>query len=276
MRLARAGCTRRRRRSEPLLSGLDPPAPPQPASEVIERLGLWERPARAAARPRVLLNMVAPPTAARRSTGARARSASDADRELFHALRAVVRRACWSAPARCARALRAPCFATRRLRELRASAGSTEEPLACIVSGRLVARSATSRCCASRRRAWSILTASAASVPRARRRRSSTCAAPRTASSTCRPRSAELAERFAIASLLCEGGPHLARAAARRRPGRRAVPRRLAPKLAGGEPSGGEALRILAGAELDPPAALELLGALRERLAPVPALRGPR
>ena len=32
---------------------------------------------------------------------------------------------------------------------------------------------------------------------------------------------------------------------------------------AGGEPAGGEALRILAGAELEPPATLELLDVLR-------------
>ena len=38
----------------------------------------------------------------------------------------------------------------------------------------------------------------------------------------------------------------------------------LSPLLAGGEPMAGEALRILAGIELDPPVALELTGMLRE------------
>ena len=36
----------------------------------------------------------------------------------------------------------------------------------------------------------------------------------------------------------------------------------VSPILAGGEPSGGEALRILAGTELDAPAALELRSVL--------------
>ncbi len=62
--------------------------------------------------------------------------------------------------------------------------------------------------------------------------------------------------------MLCEGGPHLARellAAGLLDE----IFLTVSPLLAGGEPSAGEALRILAGAELDPPVGLELLGAMR-------------
>ena len=73
--------------------------------------------------------------------------------------------------------------------------------------------------------------------------------------------SSALTERFGVSSLLCEGGPHLAR----RLLGEGLVDElflSVAPLLAGGEPSGGEALRILAGPELESPARLELLSAL--------------
>jgi 5-amino-6-(5-phosphoribosylamino)uracil reductase len=72
----------------------------------------------------------------------------------------------------------------------------------------------------------------------------------------------ELADRFGVRLLLCEGGPHLARELL----AEGLVDElflSLSPLLAGGEPAGGEALRILAGAELEPPAGLELLSVLR-------------
>jgi riboflavin biosynthesis pyrimidine reductase len=61
--------------------------------------------------------------------------------------------------------------------------------------------------------------------------------------------------------VLCEGGPHLARQLL----GAGLVDElflSLSPMLAGGEPAGGEALRILAGTELEPPVGLELLDVL--------------
>ena len=72
----------------------------------------------------------------------------------------------------------------------------------------------------------------------------------------------ELRERFAVRALLCEGGPHLARELLA---GGLLdeLYLSLSPMLAGGEPSGGEALRILAGAELAAPVPLELAGVLR-------------
>lgn len=64
-----------------------------------------------------------------------------------------------------------------------------------------------------------------------------------------------------MATLLCEGGPHLARQLL----GAGLLDElflSISPRLAGGEPSGGEALRIIAGAELETPAELELLNVL--------------
>ena len=74
---------------------------------------------------------------------------------------------------------------------------------------------------------------------------------------------AELRLRYDVRSLLCEGGPHLARELL----AENLVDElflSLSPLLAGGEPMAGEALRILAGLELEPPVALELTGVLRE------------
>jgi riboflavin biosynthesis pyrimidine reductase len=73
---------------------------------------------------------------------------------------------------------------------------------------------------------------------------------------------AELGERFGVQSVLCEGGPHLARQLL----GAGLINElflSVAPMLAGGEPAGGEALRILAGDELKPPVALELHSVLQ-------------
>jgi 5-amino-6-(5-phosphoribosylamino)uracil reductase len=72
----------------------------------------------------------------------------------------------------------------------------------------------------------------------------------------------ELRERFGVESVLCEGGPHLAwQLLAAGLIDELFLT--LAPLLAGGEASGDEALRIIAGAELQPPRRLELLAVLR-------------
>jgi riboflavin biosynthesis pyrimidine reductase len=244
--------------SEPLLKGLDPPGQPQPASEAAEQLGLWDRPSAPPPRPRVLLNMVS--TADGRATlaGRSGPISGAADRELFHALRAssdgILVGAGTVRTERYGRLLR-----DQSLRELRERRGLEPEPIACIVSGRLalgedipLLREPESRV--------AILTASEASVPELGAQieyvRSPGAQLDLAAAME------ELAGRFAIVSLLCEGGPHLARellAAG-------LVDElflTISPVLAGGEPSGGEALRILAGAEIEPPVGLELLGAMR-------------
>src|SRR5436305_4923759 len=61
---------------------------PLTAADLTERLGLWERPGEPPPRPRVMLNMVS--TADGRATlaGRSGPVSGQADRELFHALRA--------------------------------------------------------------------------------------------------------------------------------------------------------------------------------------------
>jgi riboflavin biosynthesis pyrimidine reductase len=206
----------------------------------------------------VLLNMVE--TADGRATlGGRSGAVSGAaDRELFHALRAscdgVLVGAGTVRAERYGRMLR-----DESLRALRERHGMPPEPLACIVSGRLVLgddipllRDPEARVV--------VLTASEASLPELGAQldyvRTPGAQLDLAAAVT------ELATRFSLASVLCEGGPHLARellAAGLLDE----IFLTVSPLLAGGEPSSGEALRILAGAELDPPAQLELLDAMR-------------
>jgi len=237
---------------------LEPAGEPLSAAALTEQLGLWERPSEPPPRPRVLLNMVE--TADGRATlGGRSGPVSGAaDRELFHALRASVDGVLIGAGTVRAehygRMLRDPA-----LRELRERRGLDPEPLACIVSGRL-ALAEDIPLLREPEAHVVVLTASEASLPELGARIDYV----RTPGGQLDLAAAlaELATRFSLASVMCEGGPHLAR-------------QMLAdglldevfltvsPLLAGGEPSGGEALRILAGAELETPAELELLGAMR-------------
>src|SRR5271154_1039651 len=79
--------------AQPLrLERLLPSGPAASAAEIVQQLGLWERPAPAAGhgRARVMLNMIATADG-RASVGGRSGSLSDrADRELFHGLRSAV------------------------------------------------------------------------------------------------------------------------------------------------------------------------------------------
>lgn len=243
---------------EPLrLRPLLPPGEPLEIPAAVEHIGLWERPASPAERPRVLLNMIAT-VDGRATLGGRSGNISGpADRALFHALRlpvdAVLVGAGTVRSERYGGLVRDPAD-----RELRVERGLPAEPLACVVSGRLALDEDVPLLRDPQARVV-LVTASQASLPshgasveyvRAGRGRLDLAAALR-----------ELGSRFAVQTLLCEGGPHLAR---------QLVAEGLvdevflsvAPMLAGGEPSGGEALRILAGAELDPPAPLQLLGVL--------------
>jgi riboflavin biosynthesis pyrimidine reductase len=244
-----------------LLERMLPAGDPASVTEIVDGFGLWQSSGVAAKRPRVLLNMIATADG-RASLGGRSGPLSDeADRELFHGLRAAVDAVLVGAGT--VRTERyGPLVRDASHRALRRRRGLGEEPLACIVSGRLaldadipLLRDPDARV--------AILTASAASL-----------SLPRTAAHIDYVRTAragvldlsaalaELSERFAVRTLLCEGGPHLA--------GQLLAAGlvdelflSVSPKLAGGEPAGGEALRILAGAELEPPVELELLGVLR-------------
>jgi riboflavin-specific deaminase-like protein len=241
------------------LNRLLPPGPPATAAEVVEELRLWRRETPAGPLPRVLLNMVSTVDGRAALEGRSAPLSSQADRELFHALRAPVDAVLVGAGTvrreRYGRLVRDE--AVRRLRRER---GLAEEPLAVIVSGSLrldpdvplladaaarvvVLTSATGE-----------LPAAAASVDYVR--------AARGGALDLRAALAELRERFDVQLVLCEGGPHLA--AELLAAGLvDEVFLSLAPLLAGGDGHGGDpALRILAGAALDPAVELQLAGAL--------------
>jgi riboflavin biosynthesis pyrimidine reductase len=244
-----------------LLERMLPIGDPASVVEFVDGLGLWQSTGVAPERPRVLLNMISTADG-RASLGGRSGPLSgEADRELFHGLRAAVDAVLVGAgTVRTERYGRLVADASRR--ELRRRRGLGEEPLACIVSGRL-ALDADIPLLQDPHARVAVLTASAAglSLPTAaahvdyvRTARAGVLDLPAAL--------AELSERFAVRTLLCEGGPHLA--------GQLLAAElvdelflSVSPKLAGGEPAGGEALRILAGAELEPPVELELLGVLR-------------
>lgn len=240
------------------LRRLLPAGEPATAAEIVEQLGLWERSRTPLPRPRVLLNMVST-VDGRATLGGRSGPISDrADRELFHSLRAAVDAVLVGAGTvrmeRYGRIIR-----DEPVRRLRRERGLAEEPLACIVSGRL-ALDAEIPLLADPEARVVIVTSSEASVPAAaarieyvRARKEGRLDLPAAL--------AELRERFGVQTLLCEGGPHL---------GLELFAAGLvdelflsvSPRLAGGEAASGEALRILAGPELEPSLELELLGVL--------------
>jgi len=240
------------------LTPLLPPGESAPATAIVERLGLWERAPLPAPRPRVMLNMVSTVDGRATVAGRSGAIGGRADRELFHALRstadAILVGAGTVRTERYGRIVPDPD--RRRLRRER---GLAEEPLACIVSGRLAFERDLPLLAEPAARVV-ILTPSTARLPDVQAQ----IEYVRTGQDGRLDLAAALAElhtRFSVATILCEGGPHLCRellAAG-------LVDElflSLAPKLAGGEPEGGAALRILAGEQLEPPLELELLGVL--------------
>jgi len=246
-----------RRSPAPALQPLTRAGAPQSVARLVEFFGLWERPAAPPARPRLLLNMLATADGRAAVAGRSGAISGPADRALFHALRAPVDGVLVGAGTvrieRYGRIIPDPA-----VRELRRERGLPEEPLACIVSGRLaldgeipLLREPSARV--------AVLTASAGSLP------SSGAAVEYVRAGggelDLPAALAELAARFSVQTLLCEGGPHLARelfAAG-------LVDElflSVSPLLAGGDPAGGEALRIIAGAEFEQPLGLELLDVL--------------
>lgn len=240
------------------LSRLLPAGDPATVEEVVEELGLWQRPVATRGRARVMLNMIS--TADGRATlGGRSGAISERpDRALFHALRSAVDAVLVGAgTVRAERYGRIIPDAARRAQRLQR--GLSEEPLACVVSGRMALATDIPLLGEPSARVV-VLTASSASLP-------ATAAdveyvrAERDGRMNLAAGLAELCERFAVHSMLCEGGPHLAcQLLAAGLIDELFLS--LSPLLAGGEPSGGEALRILAGGELEPPVELELLGVL--------------
>lgn len=242
----------------PVFRRLLPPGEPATAQEIVDGLDLRGRRNTAAQRPYLLLNMVST-VDGRATVGGRSGPLGNrADRVLFHQLRGAVDAVMAGAGTvrveRYGRII--PEEARRRLRRER---GMSEEPLACIVSGRLslppeipLLAEPTAQVV--------IVTSSAASLPQTgahidyiRSERDGRLDLPAAL--------AELHDRFEIGTLLCEGGPHL---------NSQLLTAGLvdelflciSARLAGGEDMTGEALRILAGAELEQLVELELLGAL--------------
>lgn len=221
-------------------------------------LGLWERHPSPAGPPRLLLNMVSSVDGRATLDGRSGPLSDSADRQLFHGLRGAVDAVLVGASTvrveRYGRLI--PDEARRRLRRSR---GLHAEPLACIVSASLdldpdiplfgepdahVA----------------ILTPSSASLPQLRAR-VDYVRAEREGALDLSTALSEVRERFGVDSVLCEGGPHLARQLL----GVGLVSElflSISPKLAGDQPAPVEALRIVAGV-LDEPVELELLGVLR-------------
>jgi riboflavin-specific deaminase-like protein len=256
-----------------LLGDLRSAAPPEPVAveEVVEGLRLWEpeppgRPGggrRAGGRPHILVNMAC--TADGRVTvGGRSGPIGDrADRELFHGLRAAVDAVLVGAGT--VRAERYHALVRQEShRRLRRARGLAEEPLACIVSAGL-ALPADIPLLADPAARVAVLTASAADLPPSAAHveyvRTRIRTPPAHDGLLDLPAAlTELRERLGVRTVLCEGGPHLnAQLFAAGMVDELFLS--LAPKLAGG--GGGEdPLRILSGAELDPPVELELLTVL--------------
>ena len=209
-------------------------------------------------RPRVLLNM-ASTADGRASIGGRSGAIGNrADHLLFHALRAAVDAVLVGAgTVRAERYGRIIRDAQRRRR--RRERGLSEEPLACIVSASLDLPADLPLLSEPAARVV-ILTPSqkaiggvAASVEYVRAGRGEKCELATAL--------AELRERFAVHTLLCEGGPHLNHDLLRA-----GLVDELflsfAPLLAGGDDPQRGTLRILAGDELPQPAPMELVSVL--------------
>ncbi len=242
----------------PQFSRLLPVGAPASVSEIIDDLGLWNRATHAHGRPHVMLNMISTADGHATLDGRSGTISKSADRALFHGLRTAVDAVLVGAGTvrveRYGRIIRDPAR-----RELRRRRGLSDEPLACIVSGRVeldedipLLREPAARVV--------ILTGSQASLPATAAHveyvRTGHAGRLELADAIT-----ELGERYGVQRVLCEGGPHLAwqlLAAGLLDE----LFLTVAPMLEGGQPAGAEALRILAGGELLPPRELELLGVL--------------
>ncbi|MGH2902514.1 MAG: dihydrofolate reductase family protein [Solirubrobacteraceae bacterium] len=212
-------------------------------------------------RPYVILNMVSTADGHATLEGRSGPLSGPADRALFHALRLAVDAVMAGAgTVRTERYGRIVPDAARR--QTRVRRGQSEEPLACIVSGRLALEGEIPLLADPAARV-AILTPSAASLPTG-----SVAAevdyirAARDGQLDLAAALAELRARFGVRTVLCEGGPHLNSQLL----GAGLVDElflSLSPLLAGGDPvSGEEALRIVAGPSFSPPIALRLRGVL--------------
>ncbi|HEV3095287.1 MAG TPA: dihydrofolate reductase family protein [Solirubrobacteraceae bacterium] len=275
------------------LRSLAPAGPAIGIGQLVERLDLAERAAAASSqRPYVALNMISTADGRATLSGRSGTIGGEADKQLFHGLRTVV-----DAVMAGAGTVRTEGY--RRLvrdpaaRETRRRRGLSEEPLACVVSGRLALGEQIPLLADPEARV-AILTASQDSLPAACRARIEyvRCALAAGAAGGGQLDLAaamrELRGRFGVRTLLCEGGPHLnAHLLATGLVDELFLS--LAPTLAGGDAVrngtdcggrslrshprigqrrrrvspdfGSESLRIVSGLDLDPPVAMELVSA---------------
>jgi riboflavin biosynthesis pyrimidine reductase len=244
-----------------MLSRLFPPGEPAGAEQIVAGFGLDGLAAAGPPdRPHVLLNMISTADGHATLGGRSGPISGPADRALFHGLRMTVDAVmAGAATVRVERYGRIIPDESRR--QARVARGLSAEPLACIVSGRLALEGDIPLLADPAARVV-ILTSSAASLPAGAAAEIHYIRAERDGLLDLPAALAELRERFGVRTLLCEGGPHLNAQLL----GAGLVDElflSLAPVLAGGDPTaGGEALRILAGAELSPPVDLELLSVL--------------
>jgi riboflavin biosynthesis pyrimidine reductase len=242
----------------PTLRRLLPPGEPTSVEQLVEGLDLTERAAgEPPSRPYVLLNMVS--TADGRVTldGRSGAIGGSADKALFLGLRTAVDGVMAGAGTVRAERYGRLVRAARR-REIRRERGLAEEPLACIVSGRL-ALSAEIPLLADPGGRVAILTTSQASLPQDCRADIQYIRAARDGLLDLPSAMSQLREDHGVRTLLCEGGPHLnAQLLSEGLVDELFLS--LSPLLAAGDTTS-EALRILSGPELDPPVTLDLVSA---------------
>ncbi|HEY5287251.1 MAG TPA: dihydrofolate reductase family protein [Solirubrobacteraceae bacterium] len=209
-------------------------------------------------RPYLLLNMIA--TADGRATlgGRSGPLGGRADKELLFGLRTAVDAV--MAGAGTVRAERyGRLIRDDRGRQIRRERGLAEEPLACIVSGRLALGSEIPLLSEPGTHV-AILTPSEASLAQDCRAEISYVRSARGGQLDLPRAMTELYERLGVRTLLCEGGPHLnAQLLAHGLVDELFLT--LSPKLAGGD-AVSETLRIVSGPQFDPPLTLELAAAL--------------
>ena len=243
---------------------------PADADEIVAGFGLDELPTPSpVGRPHVILNMVSTADGHATLDGRSGPLSGPADRALFHALRLAVDAVmAGAATVRVERYGRIIPDASRR--QTRVQQGRSEEPLACIVSGRLSLDGDIPLLAEPAARVV-ILTQSSASLPAGvAAAEVDYIRAARDGQLDLPAALVELRARFGVRTLLCEGGPHLNAQLL----GAGLVDElflSLSPLLAGGDldgnpahpnPTHAEALRILAGPSFSPPIALELRGVL--------------
>jgi len=241
----------------PSLRRLLPPDTNVDVERLVDELDLAERAAAGpSSRPYLILNMISSADGRATLGGRSGPLGGRADSELLHGLRTTVDAVMAGAgTVRAERYSRLVC--EDHDREIRRARGLSEEPLVCVVSGRLALGEEIPLLADPNARV-AIVTASGASLPQECRAHIHYIRAARDGVLDLPVAMAELRERLDVRTLLCEGGPHLnSHLLAAGLVDELFLT--LSPKLAGGDAMS-ETLRILSGPEIEPPAGLDLLG----------------